>query len=163
MRVLGIDPGLAIVGYGIIDYDGNKYKVIDYGVITTPAKTSYAKRIKMIYDSMELLLDKYQVDEVAVEELFFSQNTTTGIAVAQARGAIVLSVMNKDLALFEYTPLQVKQSVCGYGRADKRQIQEMVQRILNLKTLPKPDDAADALAIAIGHCSTNRFSKMFKV
>ncbi len=163
MRVLGIDPGLAIVGYGIIDFDGNKYKTVDYGVITTPAKTSYAKRIKMLYDSMVQLLDQYEIDEVAIEELFFNQNTTTAITVAQARGALVLAVMNKDIELFEYTPLQVKQSVCGYGRADKKQIQEMVQRLLNLKQIPKPDDAADALAIAIGHCSTNRFSKMFRV
>lgn len=163
MRVLGIDPGLAIVGYGIIDFDGNRYKVVDYGVITTPAKTSYAKRIKQIYDAMELLIDEYNVDEVAIEELFFNQNTKTAIDVAQARGAIVLSVMNKEKKLFEYTPLQVKQSVCGYGRADKKQIQDMVQRILSLKNIPKPDDAADALAIAIGHCSTNKFSSMFKV
>lgn len=163
MRVLGIDPGLAIVGYGIIDFDGNKYKVIDYGVITTPAKTSYATRIKKIYDAMEILIEEYNIDEVAIEELFFNQNTKTAIDVAQARGALVLSVMNKNKKLFEYTPLQVKQSVCGYGRADKKQIQDMVQRILNLKEIPKPDDAADALAIAIGHCSTNKFSKMFKV
>ncbi len=163
MRVLGIDPGLAIVGYGIIDFDGNKYKTVDYGVITTPAKTSYAKRIKMLYDSMVQLLDQYEIDEVAIEELFFNQNTTTAITVAQARGALVLAVMNKEIELYEYTPLQEKQSVCGYGRADKKQIQEMVQRLLGLKTVPKPDDAADALAIAIGHCSTNRFSKMFRV
>ena len=163
MRVLGIDPGLAIVGYGIIDFDGNKYKTVDYGVITTPAKTSYAKRIKMLYDAMERLLEQYAVDEVAIEELFFNRNTTTAITVAQARGALVLAVMNRDIELFEYTPLQVKQSVCGYGRADKKQIQEMVQRLLGLQTIPKPDDAADALAVAIGHCSTNRFSKMFRV
>lgn len=163
MRVLGIDPGLAIVGYGIIDFDGNKYKTVDYGVITTPAKTSYAKRIKMLYDAMERLLEQYAVDEVAIEELFFNRNTTTAITVAQARGALVLAVMNRDIELFEYTPLQVKQSVCGYGRADKKQIQEMVQRLLGLRTIPKPDDAADALAVAIGHCSTNRFSKMFRV
>ena len=163
MRVLGIDPGIAIVGYGIVDFDGNKMTVIDYGVITTPAKTSYASRIKQIYDAMQLLLEKYHVDEVAVEELFFNQNTKTAIDVAQARGAIVLSVMNKEKKLFEYTPLQVKQSVCGYGRADKRQVQEMVKRLLNLKEIPKPDDAADALAIAIGHCSTNKLSSMFSV
>ena len=163
MRVLGIDPGLAIVGYGIIDFDGNKYKTVDYGVITTPAKTSYAKRIKMLYDAMERLLEQYAVDEVAIEELFFNRNTATAITVAQARSALVLAVMNRDIELFEYTPLQVKQSVCGYGRADKKQIQEMVQRLLGLQTIPKPDDAADALAVAIGHCSTNRFSKMFRV
>ena len=163
MRVLGIDPGLAIVGYGIIDFDGNKYKTVDYGVITTPAKTSYAKRIKMLYDAMERLLEQYAVDEVAIEELFFNRNTATAITVAQARGALVLAVMNRDIELFEYTPLQVKQSVCGYGRADKKQIQEMVQRLLGLQTIPKPDDAADALAVAIGHCSMNRFSKMFRM
>ncbi|MDO4711561.1 MAG: crossover junction endodeoxyribonuclease RuvC [Peptostreptococcaceae bacterium] len=163
MRVLGIDPGLAIVGYGIVDFDGDRYTVVDYGVITTPAKTSYATRIKMLYDAMETLLSEYAIDEAAIEELFFNQNTKTAIDVAQARGALVLAVMNKDVELFEYTPLQVKQSVCGYGRADKRQVQDMVQRLLRLKTIPKPDDAADALAIAIGHCSTNRFSKMFKV
>lgn len=163
MRVLGIDPGLAIVGYGIIDFDGNQMKVIDYGVITTPKNTSYASRIKQIYDAMQLLLEKHCVDQVAVEELFFNQNTKTAIDVAQARGAIVLSVMNSNLKLYEYTPLQVKQNVCGYGRADKRQVQEMVKRILSLKDIPRPDDAADALAIAIGHCSTSRFSGMFGV
>lgn len=163
MRILGIDPGIAIVGYGVIDYDGNRMKVVDYGVITTPAKTNYAIRIKQIYEAMETLLDKYQVEQVAVEELFFNQNTKTAIDVAQARGAIVLSVMNKGRKLYEYTPLQVKQNVCGYGRADKRQVQEMVKRLLNLKELPRPDDAADALAIAIGHCSTNRLSDMFIV
>ena len=163
MRVLGIDPGLAIVGYGIIDFDGNKMKVIDYGVITTPKNTSYASRIKQIYDAMQLLLEKHHIDQVAVEELFFNQNTKTAIDVAQARGAIVLSVMNSNLKLYEYTPLQVKQNVCGYGRADKRQVQEMAKRILNLKDIPRPDDAADALAIAIGHCSTSRFSGMFGV
>lgn len=163
MRILGIDPGLAIVGYGIIDFDGNRMSPVDYGVITTPAKTSYATRIKQIYDAMEVLLNKYQVDQVAIEELFFNQNTTTAIDVAQARGAIVLSVINKEIELFEYTPLQVKQSVCGYGRADKKQVQEMVKRLLCLKQIPRPDDAADALAIAIGHCSTNKLSSLFSV
>ncbi len=163
MRVLGIDPGLAIVGYGVIDFDGSKMKVVDYGVITTPAKTSYASRIKQIYDAMQILLDKHCVDEVAIEELFFNQNTKTAIDVAQARGALVLSVMNNEKRLYEYTPLQVKQSVCGYGRADKKQVQEMVKRLLNLKDIPRPDDAADALAIAIGHCSTNKLSSMFIV
>ena len=112
---------------------------------------------------MQLLLEKHHIDQVAVEELFFNQNTKTAIDVAQARGAIVLSVMNSNLKLYEYTPLQVKQNVCGYGRADKRQVQEMVKRILNLKDIPRPDDAADALSIAIGHCSTSRFSGMFGV
>lgn len=163
MVVMGIDPGLAIVGYGIIESNGNKYNVIDYGVITTPAKISYAIRIKMIYDAMQKLLEKYDIDEVAIEELFFTNNAKTAINVAQARGAIVLSCMNKELDIFEYTPLQVKQNVCGYGKADKKQVQSMVKNLLNLKEIPKPDDAADALAIAIGHLSTNRFSKMFKV
>lgn len=163
MRILGIDPGLAIVGYGIVDYDGSKMSVVDYGVITTPAKTSYAKRIKQIYDAMQLLLERYQIEEAAIEELFFNQNITTAMTVAQARGAIVLSIMNNQLPLYEYTPLEVKQSVCGYGRADKRQVQEMVKRLLRLKELPKPDDASDALAIAIGHCSTNRLSGTFRV
>jgi len=163
MVVLGIDPGLAIVGYGIIEHIGNKYKVLDYGVITTPAKISYAIRIKMIYDSMEKLLNTYAIDEVAIEELFFNKNVKTAIDVAQARGAIVLSCMNNNLEIFEYTPLQVKQGICGYGRADKKQVQSMVKSLRNLKEIPKPDDAADALAIAIGHLSTNRFSKMFKV
>lgn len=163
MIVLGIDPGLAIVGYGIIEQSGNKYNVLDYGVINTPAKISYSIRIKMIYDAMELIFKKYTIDEVAIEELFFNKNTKTAIDVAQARGAIVLSCMNNNVKIYEYTPLQVKQGICGYGRADKKQIQSMVKNILNLKEIPKPDDAADALAIAVGHLSTNRFSKLFQV
>ncbi len=163
MIVLGIDPGLAIVGYGVIEHVGNRYTVLDYGVINTPAKTSYAIRIKMIYDAMQTLLSTYDIDEVAIEELFFNKNTKTAIDVAQARGAIVLSCMNNDLKIFEYTPLQVKQGICGYGRADKKQVQSMVKSLLNLKEIPKPDDAADALAIALGHLSTRRFSEMFRV
>ena len=163
MRVLGIDPGIAIVGYGVVDFDGNKLKAVDYGVITTSSKLSYADRIKQIYDAMVILIEKFYIDEVAIEELFFNRNTKTAIDVAQARGALVLSVINCGKNLFEYTPLQVKQSVCGYGKADKKQVQDMIQRILSLKDIPKPDDAADALAIAIGHCSTNKFSSMFKV
>ena len=163
MIVLGIDPGLAIVGYGVIEHVGNRYTVLDYGVINTPAKTSYAIRIKMIYDAMQTLLSTYDIDEVAIEELFFNKNTKTAIDVAQARGAIVLSCMNNNLKIFEYTPLQVKQGICGYGRADKKQVQSMVKSLLNLKEIPKPDDAADALAIALGHLSTRRCSEMFRV
>lgn len=163
MIIVGIDPGYAIVGYGIIEYVGNSYKVLDCGAITTDSKLPFNKRLKLVFEGMNEILEKYPVDEVAVEELFFAKNTKTAIDVAQARGVISLACELKGKPIFEYTPKQVKQGVCGYGGADKRQVQEMVKRLLNLKVVPKPDDIADALAIAICHSSTNRFSASFKI
>ena len=151
MRILGIDPGTAIVGYGLIDVQGNKLTAVDYGCITTPAHTPMEKRLEMLYKGMSQLLDEAKPDAVAVEELFFNRNITTAITVGQARGVILLSIAQRNLEFAEYTPLEVKQAVVGYGRAEKQQIQYMVTSLLKLKSVPKPDDAADALAIAICH------------
>ncbi len=151
MRILGIDPGYAIVGYGVLDYDGNKFKTVEYGAITTEAGEDMFKRLKNIYDDLCQVIDKHKPDFMAIEELFFNSNQKTAINVAQARGVLTLAAMNKGVEIFEYTPLQVKQAVAGYGRADKNQVQQMVKLLLNLKEVPKPDDTADAVAIAICH------------
>ncbi|WP_347161540.1 crossover junction endodeoxyribonuclease RuvC [Peptostreptococcus anaerobius] len=159
MIILGIDPGLAIIGYGIVEYKNSKFRTIDYGAITTPAGMPTVERLDMIYRGMNQLFHLYDIDEVSIEELFFNKNITTGITVAQARGVILLSCVQHSVPIYEYTPLQVKQGVCGYGRADKSQVQRMVTSFLNLKSVPKPDDVADALAIAICHAHSNRLSK----
>ena len=143
MRILGIDPGYATVGFGVVDYVNSKFTCVDYGAIQTPAKTPF--------DDMSKLVDYYKPETVAFEELFFNTNTTTAIKVAQGRGVLLLAARKKGLECFEYTPLQVKQAVVGYGRAEKMQVMLMTQRLLNLPKLPRPDDAADALAIAICH------------
>lgn len=158
MRILGIDPGVAIVGFGVIEYNQNIFKVVDYGKITTPAKTPLPKRLKMVYDSMTELIDTYKPDVVAMEELFFNTNVTTAIAVGHARGVLVLSAENANIPLSEYTPLQIKQAVTGYGRADKNQVQQMVKMFLGLSEVPKPDDTADALAVAICHAHSASLS-----
>ncbi len=149
--IIGIDPGIAIVGYGVIEYSRNKFRTLAYGALTTPAHTPVEYRLSLIYNDMNLLLDKYKPDEMAIEELFFNSNTTTAISVAEARGVILLSAARKSVAVSEYTPLQVKQSVVGYGKADKKQVILMVKTILGLDKVPKLDDTADALAIAICH------------
>lgn len=156
MRILGIDPGYAIVGYGILDYDGYKFRPVSYGAITTQAGTSFQLRLMDIYNDMQQLIEKFHPDALSIEKLFFNTNVTTGIDVAQARGVIVLSAAQCGLPVKEYTPLQVKQSVVGYGRAEKKQVMEMTRSILGLSSIPKPDDAADALALAIchGHCAS---------
>lgn len=151
MRILGIDPGFAIVGWGVLDYEGNHFKTIAHGAITTPSGQNLFERFKKIYDDLTELIAQTKPDFMAIEELFFNTNTTTAINVAQARGIIVLAAMNAGIDIFEYTPLQVKQAVAGYGRAEKQQVQQMVKMILNLEKIPKPDDTADALAIAICH------------
>ena len=151
MRILGIDPGSAIVGFGVLDYDGVNFSVVDYGAITTPAHTPVPDRLKMIYDDLQYVIDKYKPDQMAIEELFFNNNVKTAITVAQARGVLILGASLCGLEVFEYTPLQVKQAVVGYGRAEKMQVQHMVKSILNLHEIPKPDDTADAVAIAICH------------
>ena len=163
MRVLGIDPGYATIGYGVIDTNGNRHKAVDYGVITTPKNENIAVRPAMIYDSMTEIINKFTPDEIAVEELFFVQNVTTGINVAHARGVILLASVHACGRLYEYTPLQIKQAMTGYGRAEKRQIQEMVKIYLNLPKIPRPDDAADALAIALTHAQTNRLADQFSL
>ena len=162
MIILGIDPGIAIVGYGIIEYKNNKLKVIDYGAIFTPASTSTTKRLEKIYKGIDILIKNYNIDEVGIEELFFNKNVKTAITVAQARGVILLACSHNDKPIYEYTPLQVKQGVVGYGRAKKLQVQQMVEIILNLKEIPKPDDVADALAIAICHAHANKLEKTLK-
>ncbi len=151
MRILGIDPGYAIVGYGVLDFDGNKFKTVEYGAITTEAGEDMFKRLKNIYDDLSEIIERVKPDFMAIEELFFNSNQKTAINVAQARGVLTLAAMNKGVEIFEYTPLQVKQAVAGYGRADKNQVQQMVKILLNLKEVPKPDDTADAVAIAICH------------
>ena len=151
MVILGLDPGTATTGYGVIRVLGNRFQMLEYGIISTPAKTPMEKRLEMIYDNLQELLQKWQPDQAAVEELFFNQNITTAITVGQARGVLLLCCAQNNVPLAEYTPLQVKQALVGYGRADKKQIQKMVKMFLNLADIPKPDDAADALAIAICH------------
>lgn len=154
MRILGIDPGLAIVGYGIIDYVNGSFKTIAYGAIQTKPGIDVEVRITTIYDTLNDIIKKYSPTDMAVEELFFNTNQKTAIAVAEARGVILLSGMKNNLQIFEYTPLQVKQAVVGYGRADKQQVMTMVQTLLNLKSKPKLDDTSDALAIAVCHAHT---------
>lgn len=161
MIIIGVDPGYAIVGIGVVQYVGNKFRTLEYGAITTPAGMSTVDRLKKIYDEMTMLIEKYQPDAVAIEELFFNSNQKTAINVAQARGVILVAVRNKNIPIYEYTPLQVKQSVTGYGRADKQQIQQMVKIMLNLNVIPKPDDAADGLALAICHAHSNKMNNMF--
>lgn len=163
MIILGIDPGLAILGYGIINYEGNRFKVLDYGAITTPSTMATPDRLKTIYRELDRIITEYNPDTVAIEELFFNTNVKTALLVGHARGVAVLSAANHNKEIFEYTPLQVKQGVVGYGRADKSQIQQMVKTLLNLTKVPKPDDVADALAVAICHAHTGNFTEMFKI
>lgn len=163
MIILGIDPGYATVGYGVISYEGSKYKAIEYGVIITPKTENLPVRLEKISVSFDELIDKYHPDAIALEELFFQNNQKTAILVAEARGAILLTLYKKNKNLFEYTPLQIKQAMTGYGRADKYQIQHMVTLLLNLKEIPKPDDAADALAVALTHAQSSKFSTLFSV
>jgi crossover junction endodeoxyribonuclease RuvC len=151
MKILGIDPGYAIAGYGIIEYSHQCFKMLEYGAVTTPADLLLADRLKMIYDGIGEIMERNRPDFVAVEELFFNTNVKTAIAVGHGRGVLMLAAANRGIPVFEYTPLQVKQAVVGYGRADKNQVQQMVKMLLGLSKIPKPDDAADALAVAICH------------
>ena len=163
MIILGIDPGLATVGFGVIESVKGKTVPVDYGVILTPKEASLPDRLEMIEQSIIKLTERYKPSEIAMEELFFNNNQKTAIAVAEARGVILLTCKKNCQKLFEYTPLQIKQALTGYGRADKHQIQEMVKRLLDLKKIPKPDDAADALAVALTHSQTQRFSSEFGI
>lgn len=151
MIIVGIDPGYAIVGYGIIDYEFDKFKILDYGTITTPSDMPFTKRLAKVYDDILALLDRWNPDALSIEEIFFTTNAKTAVAVSQARGVIMVAAEKKGVNIYEYTPLQVKSAVVGYGKAEKEQVQEMTRLLLNLKTIPKPDDAADALAVAICH------------
>ena len=163
MIILGIDPGYAIVGIGVIEFSGNKFKCLEYKAITTPAGMSVPDRLQAIYQGIEFYINKYKPDAAAVEELFFNSNQKTAIMVAQARGVILVAAKNKGIPLYEYTPLQIKQAVTGYGRADKKQIQSMVRMILNLNAIPKPDDAADGLAVAICHAHSANINTKFGI
>ena len=159
MRILGIDPGFAITGYSIIDYQGNKFKLIDSGAVTTKAGVSFPLRLTKIYDDLSIIIDEYKPDAISVEELFFNNNVKTAINVAQARGVVLVVGCQKQIPTYEYTPLQIKQAVAGYGRADKIQVQKMVKAILNVEKLPKLDDTTDSMAAAICHAHSARFSE----
>lgn len=154
-KILGIDPGFATIGFGLIGAERMNVQMLRYGAITTPAGMDFPQRLKQIYDDMTELLEILKPDEVSVEELFFNTNITTGIQVAHGRGVILLACTNKGVPIFEYTPLQVKQAVAGYGRAEKRQVMEMTRRLLRLEKIPKPDDAADGLALALCHARSS--------
>lgn len=151
MRILGIDPGYAIVGFGVLDYAGANFAPLEYGAILTEANTDFGQRLRSIYEDITFILERFEPDCMSIEKLFFYTNKTTAIDVAQARGVVLLAAAQKKLPVFEYTPPQVKQAVVGYGKAEKRQVMDMTRRILHLAQIPKPDDAADALALAICH------------
>ena len=159
--IFGLDPGIAIVGYGVIEAFGNRVRLIDYGVIETSSDLSLPERLNIIDIELNRLIELYNVDEVAIEELFFNKNVKTVINVAQARGVEILAFKKKGIIAYEYTPLQVKQAITGYGRAEKKQMQENIKMIFKLDKVPKPDDAADALAIALCHFFSMKFKKQF--
>jgi len=160
MIILGIDPGTAIAGYGLLQSDGDELKLVAYGAITTPSDWQMPRRLQHIYSELTALIAKYQPTDAVVEKLFFSKNVRTALSVGQARGVALLAAAQAGVAIHEYTPLQVKQAVVGYGRADKNQIQQMVKMLLQLDSIPQPDDAADALAIAICHAHSARFERL---
>ena len=162
MYILGIDPGFGRVGYGIIEYRNNKYRPVEYGCITTEAGEKLATRLKRIHEDLEEVISRYKIDAAAVESLFFNPNITTGIQVAEARGVILLTLENHNIDISEYTPLQVKQALIGYGRADKIQIKNMVKDMLKLEKMPKLDDTTDALAIAICHANSAKYNEYLK-
>lgn len=164
MVILGIDPGLATMGYGVINANHGNFSVIDYGIVSTPKECTLPQRLSQLEEGVNELISTYKPDNIAIEELFFSKNITTGIAVAEARGVILLSCV-KLLGdeVYEYTPNQIKQAMTGYGGADKIQMQHMVQALLRLKSVPRPDDAADALAVALCHAQTSALSTSFKI
>ena len=151
MRILGIDPGYGITGFGVVEAQRNEFRLLRYGAITTPAGADFSARLEMIYEDMRELLKMSQPEAVAIEELFFGQNVTTGIGVAQSRGVILLSIRQAGVPVFQYKPMQGKQAVVGYGNATKHQVQDRTRRLLHLEKIPKPDDAADAIAIALCH------------
>ncbi|MBR2569597.1 MAG: crossover junction endodeoxyribonuclease RuvC [Paenibacillus sp.] len=155
MRILGIDPGIAIVGFGFVDKQGSRVVPVQYGCIQTESTTAPEVRLLQVFEATEKLLDQYKPDAVAVEKLFFNRNVTTAFSVGQARGVVILAAAKRGLQIAEYTPMQVKQAIVGYGKAEKKQVQEMVKLFLKLKAIPKPDDVADALAVAICHAHSS--------
>ena len=163
MRILGIDPGIAIVGFGLIESNRGSVRMLQYGAVTTEAGLPLATRLVQIENDMTALIAQLKPDEIAVEELFFSKNITTGIAVAHGRGVILCTAERLCAPIFEYTPMQVKQAVVGYGKAEKRQVMDMTRRLLRLKSVPRPDDAADALAVALTHAQTNKLGGLFSI
>lgn len=164
MIILGIDPGLATMGFGVVEKDRNgNCTAVDYGVVLTPKEETLPVRLAILEEGVNKIIDKYSPEEIAFEELFFSKNITTGIAVAHARGVAMLSCVKRCGKLFEYTPMQIKQALTGYGKADKKQMQQVVASLLKLKNIPRPDDAADALGVALCHAFTSRFSSLFAV
>lgn len=163
MIILGIDPGYATMGYGVIEAAKGNYRVLDYGVVLTSKDESMPDRLIKLEKGILALTEKYKPEEIAIEELFFNKNVKTALTVAQARGVILLTCKKNCANMYEYTPLQIKQGLTGYGRAEKHQIQQMVKMLLNLKDVPKPDDAADALAVALCHAHTNKISGVFKI
>ena len=154
MVILGIDPGYAIIGWGLVEYKNNSFRALRYGAVTTDADMNFNSRLKVIYDDLSEIIKAFKPDAMAIERLYFTTNQKTAIMVAEARGVILLSAQQNELPIFEYTPLQVKTAVTGYGKAKKTQVMEMTRRLLNLPSVPKPDDTADALAIAITHCQS---------
>ena len=155
MRILGIDPGYGITGFGLVDAQRGQFQLLRCGAITTPAGMDFSARLEIIYEDMRQLLEVAKPDAVAIEELFFGQNVTTGIGVAQSRGVILLAIRQAGLPVYQYKPMQVKQAVVGYGNATKHQVQDMTKRLLHLQAMPKPDDAADAIAIALCHARSH--------
>lgn len=163
MIVLGIDPGLAILGWGVLETDGHKLLLKDYGTVRTEAGTPLPLRLRAIQAGVQNVIAQYRPDEIAFEELFFARNVTTALQVGAARGAAVIAAVNHTENLYEYTPMQIKQAVAGYGKADKKQMQSMVKLLLSMEQIPAPDDAADALAVAITHAHTSHSRHLFKM
>ena len=161
--IMGIDPGFAITGYGIIKYEGNHFEVAKYGAVITKATDAFPERLRILNNKIKELIGVYKPDAFAIEELFFNKNVKTAINTAQGRGAAIVAAADCGLEIFEYTPLQVKQAVVGYGRADKQQVQSMVKLLLHLNDIPRPDDAADALAVAICHTHSSRYGRILGV
>lgn len=163
MTILGIDPGLATMGYGVIEVLGDKRRVIQFGTLNTKAKSPTPQRLRTIFKGVTELIEMYRPEDVAFEELFFSKNVTTGMAVSAARGAAIVAAAEKTENLYEYTPMQIKQAVTGYGGADKHQVQQMVKLLLNMEEIARPDDAADALAVALTHANSMNMKRLFKI
>ncbi len=164
MIIVGFDPGIATLGYGVIQKEArSKPVMLDYGIVSTPKDENLAVRLNMLETGVKQIIDKFKPSEIAIEELFFAKNVKTAITVAHARGVVLLTCAKECGRIFEYTPLQIKQALTGYGRADKKQIQQMVKTFLNLKAVPKPDDAADALAVALTHAQTNKLGGLFSI